>query len=130
MRHRYEKLGKDGKHQYCPANDFDGSVTGHIVINVRAWFDENPEEAKRLGWIKHLYYESHEELMKDMPDYDPALHYLISGTKVIDEYTIKDEFHLIEKTEEMMLLEELLETMNLYVPQGFVQLDAQGGVLV
>ena len=130
MIHRYEKLDENYKMQHCPANDPDGSVTGHIVMNVRAWFDENPEERKRLGWIKHLYYESHEELLKDLPDYDPASQVLVTGTKVIDEWTIQDEYHVINKTEKMMELEEILETMNLYVPSGLVQLDAQGGVLV
>lgn len=130
MRHRYEKLDENFKMQYCPANDFDGSVTGHIVINVRAWFDENPEERKRLGWIKHLYYESNDELLADLPDWDPASQYLVAGTENVDEWTVKDVYYTIDKTEEMMLLEEMLETMNLYVPTGFVQLDAQGGVLV
>ena len=127
---RYEKLDEEGKMHYCPANDTDGKVTGHIVINVKAWFDENPEERKRLGWIKHIYYETNEELMADLPDYDPATQYLVEGTRTIDEYTIKDEYHTIDKTEEMMLLEEMLETMNLYVPTVLVQLDGHGGVLV
>ena len=130
MRHRYEKLDENFKMQYCPANDFDGSVTGHIVINVWAWFDENPEERKRLGWIKHLYYESNDELLADLPDWDPASQYLVAGTEKVDEWTVKDVYYTIDKTEEMMLLEEMLETMNLYVPTGLVQLDAQGGVLV
>ena len=130
MQHRYEKLDENFKMQYCPAHDYDGSVTGHIVINVRAWFDENPEERKRLGWIKHLYYDSNEELMADLPDFDPASQYLVESTVNIDPWTVKDVYHTIDKTEEMMLLEEMLETMNLYVPRGLVQLDAQGGVLV
>ena len=73
MFHRYEKLDENYKMKYCPAHDYDGSVTGHIVINVKAWFDENPEERKRLGWIKHLYYESNEELLSDLPDWDPVI---------------------------------------------------------
>ena len=44
----YEKL-ENGKMKHCPVNDYDGSVTGHIVFGVAAWFDENPEERKRLG---------------------------------------------------------------------------------
>lgn len=130
MFHRYEKLDENYKMKYCPAHDYDGSVTGHIVINVKAWFDENPEERKRLGWIKHLYYESNEELLSDLPDWDPASQYLVAGTEKVDEWTVKDVYYTIDKTEEMMLLEEMLETMNLYVPTGLVQLDAQGGVLV
>ena len=130
MQHRYEKLTEDGRYQYCPANDYDGSVTGHIVIGVRAWFDENPEERKRLGWIKHLYYTNNDELMADLPDYDPASQYLVYGTEWLDEYTMRDRYYPIDKNEEMMELEEKLELMNLYVPRGLVQLDAQGGVLV
>ncbi len=127
MYHTYEKYKEDGTLQYCPANDYDGSITGHIVINVRAWFDENPEERIRLGWIKHIKYEQ-EDLKKI--EYDPQTQYLIVTTRAIDEYTIEDEYHTIEKSEEMMALEEMLEVMNIYVPAGHVILDAQGGVLV
>lgn len=127
---RYEKLDENGKMMYCPAHDTDGSVTGHIVIGVKVWFDENPEERIKRGWIKHLYYEDHEEFKKDYPDYDPALHYVVVGVERVDDYTVKDVYHIIEKTEEMQVLEEMLETMNLYTPAGYVQLDAQGGVLV
>lgn len=130
MFHRYEKIGENDKLQYCPVNDPDGSITGHIVMNVKAWFDENPEEAHRLGWIKHLYYNDHEEFKKDYPDYDPAANYYVQTTEKVDDYTIKDVYHAIPKTEEMMLLEEMLETMNLYVPSGLVQLDGHGGVLL
>lgn len=127
---RYEKLDETGKMVYCPANDTDGSVTGHIVIGVKVWFDENPEERIARGWIKHLYYEDNKEFKKDYPDYDPALHYVVVAAERVDDYTVKDVYHIIEKTEEMQVLEEMLETMNLYTPSGFVQLDAQGGVLV
>lgn len=127
---RYEKLDEDGKMHYCPANDATGEVTGHIVINVKAWFDENPEERKRLGWIKHFYYNDHEEFKADYPDFDPALQYAIPGMTIIDEYTIKDTYDIIDKPDEMKELEEMLEVMNLYVPSGLVQLDGHGGVLV
>ena len=50
--HSYIKLNEDMSVKYCPRNDVDGSVTGHIVYEVAAWFDENPEERKKLGWIK------------------------------------------------------------------------------
>lgn len=130
MFHRYEKLDENYKMHYCPANDNDGSVTGKIVMNVKAWFDENPEEARKRGWIKHLSYESNEEFKKDFPDFDPASQILVSGTKRIDDFTIQDEYHIIDKTPEMMELEEMLESMGLYTPAGYVQLDAQGGILV
>ena len=127
---RYEKLDENNKMQYCPANDTDGSVTGRIVIGVKAWFDENPEEARKRGWIKHLYYESHEEFKADYPDYNPATQYQVKSTVHLDEFTVKDVYHFIDKTDEMMALEEMLETMDLYVPTGLVQLDGHGGVLV
>lgn len=130
MWHRYEKLDENYKLQYCPAHDPNGEITGQHVMQLRDWFDENPEERKRLGWIKHLYYESHEEFMKDYPDYDPATQVAVKSVKTIDEWTVQDEYHFINKTDKMMELEEILETMNLYVPSGLVQLDAQGGVLV
>ena len=38
----YEKLDEKGERKACPMNDHDGSVTGHIVFGVAAWFDENP----------------------------------------------------------------------------------------
>lgn len=127
---RYEKLDENGRMQYCPANDPTGEVTGHIVMGVKCWFDENPEERKRLGWVKHLYFESSDEFKETYPDFDPALQYAVPTTRNIDEYTIQDEFHFVDKPDEMLELEEMLETMNLYVPSGFVQLDGHGGVLV
>ena len=130
MQWRYEKLDENYKMQYCPANDPDGSVTGHIVIGVKVWFDENPEERKRLGWVKHYFYADHKEFDADYPDYNPATQLAIVSTQVIDEWTIKDKYTIINKTEEMMELEEMLEKLNLYVPSGLVQLDGHGGVLV
>ena len=127
---RYEKIDEDGKMQYCPANDPDGSITGQPRINTKAWFDENPEERKRRGWIKHLYYNDHEEFMKDYPDYDPALYYTTCNAEQVDEWTVKDTYYLIPKTDEMCVLEEMLEVMNLYVPSGLVQRDGHGGVRV
>ena len=127
---RYERLDENGKYQYCPANDPTGEVTGHIVINVKAWFDENPEERKRLGWVKHLYYESNEEFLADYPDFDPALQYAVCGTRIIDEWTIADAYDIMDKTDDMKELEAMFEVMGLYVPSGLVQLDGHGGVLV
>lgn len=127
---RYEKIDENGKMQFCPVNDCDGSITGKIVMNAKAWFDENPEEARKRGWIKHIYYDTHEEFKQDFPDYDPVAYYYVQTTVKIDDYTIKDSYKPIPKTEEMMALEEMLETMNLYVPSGLVQLDGHGGVLL
>lgn len=104
----YEKLDENGKIQYAPMNDFDGKVTGHIVFGVKAWFDENPEERKRLGWIKHLYKET-----KDI-EYNRRTQYLVKSVKQIDEYTIEDEYHIMDKSEEMMRLEELTGHSNFW----------------
>lgn len=98
----YQKLDTEtGKIKYAPINDFDGSVTGHIVYGVSAWFDENPEERKRLGWVKHIQHET-----KDI-EYNKRTQYLVKSVKQIDEYTVEDEYHVMDKSEEMMRLEEL-----------------------
>lgn len=98
----YQKLDEEtGKIKYAPFNDYDGSVTGHIVFGVQAWFDENPEERKRLGWIKHIRHET-----KDI-EYNRRTQYLVPSIKQVDEYTVEDEYHVMDKSEEMMRLEEL-----------------------
>ena len=89
------------KIKYAPINDFDGSVTGHIVYGVQTWFDENPEERKRLGWVKHIQHET-----KDI-EYNKRTQYLVRSIKQIDEYTVEDEYHVMDKSEEMMRLKEL-----------------------
>ena len=131
MHWTYERLREDGTVQRCPAMDVDGSVTGLVgqaVINVKAWFDENPAEARRLGWTKHISREWDE--IKDEIDYNPQTQILTTSTQQVDEWTIEDTYHVIDKSEEMMRMEALLETANVYVPSGHVILDAQGGVLV
>ena len=97
----YEKLDEDNKQKHCPINDYDGKVTGHIVFGVAAWFDENPEERKRLGWIKHITHKP------DEIEYNKRTQYLQKAIKFIDEYTVEDEWHIMDKSEEMMRLEEL-----------------------
>lgn len=97
----YEKLDENGKIKYCPINDYDGKITGHIVFGVKAWFDENPEERKRLGWVKHIHHDT-----KNI-EYNKRTQYLKRGTKQIDEYTVEDAYHVMDKSEEMMRLEEL-----------------------
>jgi len=98
----YEKLDENGKIKSLPLNDYDGKVTGHIVFNVKAWMDENPEERKRLGWIKHITHET-----KDI-EYNKRTQYLKRSMKQIDEYTVEDVWHIMDKSEEMMRLEELM----------------------
>lgn len=101
----YEKLDEDYKVKHVSAytNDTDGKITGHIVMNVKAWFDENPAEARRLGWIKHIHPPT-----KDI-EYNKQSQYLISSVTPIDEYTVTDEFHIMNKSEEQMRLEELMQ---------------------
>ena len=106
MRWTYEKLDEEMKIKYCPTNDPDGKITGKIVMNVPAYFDENPEERIRLGWIKHI--EHTEEEIKETVQYNPQTQYLIKYQKTIDEYTIEDAYNVIDKTEEMMLFEDML----------------------
>ena len=104
---RYEKLNPEtGKLELCPMNDLDGTETGKIILNVHAYFDENPDERIRLGWTKHIEHDA-----KDM-DYNPQSQYLVHSLKQVDDYTVEDVYHVMDKTEDMMLLEELLETVD------------------
>ncbi len=111
----YEKFDENGKVTNCPGNDYDGRITGHIVMNIKAWFDENPEERKRLGWIKHIRHSS-----RDI-EYNPDTQRIVWSAKKIDEYTIEDEYHVVDKSEEMLRLEELLSALN-YQSGDFVTL--------
>ena len=98
----YEKLDEEtGMIKHAPPNDPDGKITGKCVFGLKAWFDENPEERKRLGWIKHLTKNTKEI------EYNRQSQYLQKSTRSIDEYTIEDVYHVADKSEEMMRLEEL-----------------------
>lgn len=105
MRWTYEKLDENYNLVECPMKDTDGSITGHIVFGVKEWFDEHPEERKALGWIKHIRHERREI------DYDPQTQILIPSTVAVDDYTVEDVYHVIDKSEEMMRLEEMLGTL-------------------
>lgn len=104
----YEKL-VDGKRKTVNEYtiDHDKSITGKFIVNVRAYFDENPDERIRLGWTKHIH-----------PDntllYDKQTHYLVTLPRQVDEYTIVDEYHALPKTEEMLELEEMLESLGVW----------------
>ncbi len=106
MSHIYEKLDENQKLISCPHKDTDGSITGHIVFGVPQYFDENPEERIRLGWVKHIL-KSRQEV-----EYDPQTQYLVKSIRQIDEHTVEDEYHVMEKSEEMLWLEELLTVAN------------------
>ena len=91
MNYNYEKLSENGKIKTCPLNDVDGSVTGRIVFGVSKWFAENPEERKRLGWIKHI-----------LPDekaivYNKQTQYLQKTTRQVDEWTVEDQLQVVDK---------------------------------
>lgn len=109
----YEKLDENGKIKFCPVNDSKGEVTGKFIINLPAYFDENPEERIRLGWIKHIKHSEKEV------EYNHQTQYLQRSYKQIDEYTIEDEFSVFDKTEEMLLLEELLDAVG-YNENGII----------
>lgn len=99
----YQKMDETGKIIHCPMNDTNGSVTGRIVFNVKAWFDENPEERKRLGWIKVIKPDESEIV------YDKQTQYLETSMREIDEYTCELVYHVMDKSPEMLRLEELME---------------------
>lgn len=104
----YERLKEDGTVETVSIqNDYDGRITGHIVINVKAWFDENPEERIRRGWTKHIVYEK-EEVNEKWP-HNTQSQYLVKTTVQIDDYTVEDAYSVMDKSEEQMLLEELAE---------------------
>lgn len=95
----YEKLQEDGKVKRVSTNfnDFDAKITGKYVFGVKAYFDENPEERIRLGWTKHIMHN-----VDKYVQYNKQTQYLVKSVKVIDAYTVEDEYHVMDKTEEMM----------------------------
>lgn len=110
QKYKYEKYNEEtGKLDsvWNYRNDTDGSITGHIVMNVKAWFDENPEERKRLGWTKHIMYDKPEDAGVE---YDPQTQYYKIVQRQIDEYTVEDVYYVKDKTEEQLLFEEMLAT--------------------
>lgn len=110
MTYEYRKQDENFKYKHLPTNDPNGEITGKIVFGLKFWMDEHPEERKRLGWIKCISW-SKEEKDEKWP-YDPTTQYRLPSMKQIDAYTIEDDYHVIDKTEEMMLLEEMLEVVD------------------
>ena len=105
MTWHYEKLDENLKIKHAPVHDADGKITGKHIINLKEWFDENPEERKRLGWIKHISLTSKE--IKEQYPHNRMTHFIMRTTKTIDEYTVEDEYHIAEKSEEMLWFEEM-----------------------
>lgn len=97
---QYERLQEDGKVKAVGinCNDTDGKLTGHPgIYGVKEWLDENPEEARRLGWVKHIQHNVDKWLT-----YNKQTQYVMKSHKIIDEFTYEDEYHVLDKTEDMM----------------------------
>lgn len=116
----YERLKEDGKIETVGINknDFDGSITGHIVFGVKEWFDEHPEERVRLGWVKHIHHNPE----KYGIEYNKQTQYLEKTVKRIDAYTCEDEYEVKYKTEDMMRRAE----ESGYIPDGW---DQSGSII-
>ncbi len=111
----YEKLDENGQVKTLPANDSKGEITGKFIIGLPEYFDEHPEERIRLGWIKHIRHYSNDV------EYNKQTQYVRRTIVQIDEYTVEDVYEVFDKTEEMLLLEEMLESIG-----GFIG-DIGGG---
>ena len=108
----YERLKEDGSiiSVYNLTNDLDGEYTGRYVLNVKAWLDENPEEAIARGWTKHITW-SLEEIQEKWP-HNTQSEYLLKSLKRVDEHTVEDTYYVIPKSEAMMTLEEMLQVID------------------
>lgn len=115
MGYYYERYNPEtGRMKMAPGNDYDGSITGRCVFNLKAWFDENPEARKRLGYVKHITHSSSEI------DYDKATQYLDLRTVSIDEYTVEDVYYVSYKSEEMLAMEEIMARLGTSRGSGIV----------
>lgn len=102
---QYERLKEDGSIQIISSdftNDTDRKITGKIVMNVKAYFDENPDEWKRLGFTRHILHQPKEI------EFNPQTQFVVMSTKQVDEYTIEDTLFVIDKSEEQLAFEEML----------------------
>ena len=45
-----------------------------------------------------------------MGEWDKQRQYLVRSLKTIDEWTVEDVYHVMDKSEEMMLLEEISQS--------------------
>ncbi len=100
----YEKLNEKGEIDRITAykNDPDGKITGKCVINVKAYFDENPDEWKRLGWTKHI------EPDRKKVQYNRQTQFIVTSQRQVYPYTIEDVYHVMDKSEEQLAFEEML----------------------
>lgn len=112
QRYRYEKYDEEKQRMEQVShftNDVDGSITGHRVMDVASWFDENPEERKRLGWIKHIWYDKPEDTGVE---FNQQTQFYVIETRTIDEYTVEDVYHVKDKSEDQLLFEQMLSIAN------------------
>lgn len=106
--YEYEKYDAEkGKVITCPMDDKDKKITGKCILNLPKWFDENPEERKRLGWIKHIRHTSDEIL-----DFDPQTEFVVKSVKTVDEHTVEDVLHVMQKSEDQLAFEEMLSVAS------------------
>lgn len=115
MEWKYVKF-EDNKVVELPTNDLDGKITGKCILNVKYWFDENPEERIRLGWIKLL------DDRKSLK-YDKQTQLVSNRIEKVDEHTAKVVYTVIDKSEEMMFFDELIELSGFMNFGNFILTD-------
>lgn len=104
----YERMKEDGSvEKVSGGNDTEGKITGRVVINVMAWLNENPDERIRRGWTKHIVYDAEE--IKERWPHNSQSQYLVKSTVQVDDHTVEDTYNVFDKSEEQMLIEELME---------------------
>lgn len=110
----YEKLDENGKKISVSNYTIDSKkeYTGQFVFNVKAWFDEHPDEAIARGWTKHIHY-TPEEIKERWP-HDEQTQIRVRATRRIDAHTIEDVYYVMDKSEEMMRLQEMLTVVDAF----------------
>lgn len=108
----YERLDENLNLVRCPQDDKDRSVTGKYILNVPAWFDENPNERITRGWVKHI---THDE--KEI-EYNRQTQFLVRSTRQVDEYTVEDVYNVLDKSEDQLAFEEMLAVAS-FGGEGF-----------
>ena len=127
MYHTYERYNEDGKVVHCPMHDLDGKITGQYVMGVKEWFDENPEERIKRGWVKHIKWD-YKEVREKWP-FNPQTHIIQCNPKWLDEWTVQDDYIIMPKSEEMLWFAEMASTMGLTFTTGYVEHDGNGGIV-
>lgn len=107
----YEKLNDDGKTITVGTWTIDSKreYTGQYVVNVKAWFDEHDGYWQEHGWTKHIVWED-KEIKKKWP-HNAQTQILIKEVKRVDAHTVEDDYHIVDKSEEMMRLQEMLDVV-------------------